>query len=648
MMVQNNNIGLLRVAVACPASVTTDVYSNTKKMIQVANDLVEQKVSLVVFPELFLTGYSCGDLFFQTHLLSKVNDAIYKVINELDNNLICIFGAPLLVQGRLLNVAVVANQGKIVGIIPKTFLCNSGEYQEERWFSSANNISLDMCKIGESYAPIGTDLIFSIAGTECKFGIEICEDIWSVVPPSTYLASAGANCIVNLSASNALVGKNKFRSDLVKFQSAKTKTAYLYNSAGSNESTSEMLFSGHIAVAEVGKMLVEDNTLTFKDKVVITDIDYDLVNVERMKTSSFAETTHNFKPREIEVLVNPCEISEPMRKVASNPFIPNSMKARDLHCMEVFTIQSMGLAKRITSIKASKVILGLSGGLDSSLALLCAIKALQIIGLEKNSILAVSMPSFGTSNRTKNNARILADKLGVDFFEIDITNSVKSHFADIKHDINQVDIVFENAQARERTQILFDLANKYNGIVVGTGDLSELALGWCTYGADQISMYNVNAGIPKTLVREILKYLAVREFEIVKDTLIDVVDTPISPELLPVDKNGNIAQLTENVIGDYDIHDFMIYWHLRYSYSPKKLLFFAKKAFGDRYFDEELIRVMRIFFSRFYSQQFKRSMMPEGIKVGTVGLSPRSDYRLPGDLNMRLFDEELANLDKEL
>lgn len=637
--------GFVKIASATPKLKVADVSFNTNEIIKVAKEASEKKASIIVFPELSLTGYTCADLFLQSKLWQSTKSALIKIAEFSEKNSIClIIGAPIRSNGRLFNCAVVINQGNIEGIVPKTFLCNTNEYYEERWFSSSNDRVEDLVLIDGKPIPFGEDLIFGDINSDLIFGIEICEDLWSIKPPSSDMALAGANVIFNQSASNEYLGKFEYRTDLVKSQSSRLLSAYVYSGCGANESTTDTVFSGHSMIYESGIKLTEMDRFSFDNEIIFADIDIDKLNNDRINNNSFggSKPQKEFRQVEIEISHKSNEIS---RNYSPTPFIPFNNSKRNEICEEILSIQSTGLAGRLKHIGCKDVTIGISGGLDSTLALLVAYKAFKKLNLPLAGLHAVSMPGFGTSERTKNNAKELINLIGANYLEIDISASVKQHFKDIQHDEKKLDIVYENAQARERTKILMDLANKHHAIVVGTGDLSELALGWCTYNADQMSMYNVNSGVPKTLVRYIIQYFAEKESEkLLKNVLFDIIDTPISPELLPTDTKGNISQKTEDKIGSYKINDFILYHTIRSKFAPEKIFHLAKRTFKGEYDNDELKNRIIEFYKRFFSQQFKRSAMPDGPKIGTVSLSPRADWRMPSDANYETWVEKLKNI----
>lgn len=625
------NYGFVRTAgVSLPVEVA-DCSANSRNIIDAIRKY-DDEVQFLVFPELCITGYTCGDLFFQKSLQKKAIDSLLDILNGTKyTSVVSLVGMPLLFNGKLFNCAVVIQSGKILGAVPKSYLPNYSEYYEKRWFASGIGLSAEI-EIAGSMVPFGTDILFT-AGTaqECTFAVEICEDLWAASPPSTYYAQAGAQLIFNLSASNDIVGKCEYRKKLIEQQSARCICGYVYVSASSGESTTDLVYGGHALIAQNGKILVESQRFSFEGQTVIAEIDTGLISHDRSKNNVFngVGTFGNF--RKAEYLLNDIEITKLHRNVDPHPFVPSDDARREKRCREIFEIQSTGLAKRMLHTGIHRSVIGISGGLDSTLALLVAVKACGKLGLDNTNVTAVTMPGFGTTGRTYGNAVQLIESLGANFKEIDITESCRHHFKSIGHDENVHDLTFENVQARERTRILFDIAGKERGLVIGTGDLSELALGWATYNGDHMSMYGVNCSVPKTLVRYLIDYAA--EFESTETTaaiLRDVMDTPVSPELLPP-KDGEISQITEDIVGPYELHDFFLYNMVRCGYEPPKIRFLAEVAFGGKYDYEEITKWLKIFIKRFFTQQFKRSCIPDGPKVGSVSLSPRGDWRMPSD-----------------
>lgn len=630
--------GFVRVGAVVPKLKVADTEFNCNEIIKQIEVASNNKIQIVVFPELCVTGYTCQDLFEQDTLLEEAEKALNKILDYTNNlDIICIIGMPIKAENQLFNTAVVIQKGKILGIVPKTFIPNYGEFYEKRWFASSKNANKKEIEILDQKVPFGIDLLFKDKeNNEICFGIEICEDIWAVEPPSNKLALLGANIIFNLSASNEVIGKKEYRRDLVKIQSAKTISGYVYCSSGVNESTSDVVFSGESMIFENGSCLTNNQRFDFESNMIFTEIDTKRLANDRRKNISFMGDSVDLEYREIKINI-PDNIEDLTREYSKTPFVPEDKKKISEICKEILNIQSYGLAKRLLHTNINKTIIGISGGLDSTLAFLVIIKAYEILNLPKEKIIAITMPGFGTTSRTHNNSMKLINEYGATFREINITKSSLQHFEDIGHDKNIKDVTYENAQARERTKILMDIANKENGLVVGTGDLSELALGWCTYNGDHMSMYSVNASIPKTLVKYIIKWVADNSKEECKNIINDILDTPISPELLPPDENGNIEQKTEEQVGPYILHDFFLYHFLRYGAEPKKIYILACKTFKNDFKKEEIKHWLQVFIKRFFTQQFKRNCMPDGPKVGTVSLSPRGDLRMPSDAGYNIW-----------
>jgi NAD+ synthase (glutamine-hydrolysing) len=639
-------LGMIRVAAVSPALKVADVAYNLSAIEEATLQAADQGVQLVVFPELAMTGYSCGDLFYQQSLLENVRDGL-KTLTALSEQtgMILIVGAPVRQSGRLFNAAIVMSHGRICGVVPKTYLPNTQEFYEERWFSSAADLVDDQLAWLDEAPPFGTDLLFDVDGMpDCLFGVEICEDAWVANPPSGAMAAAGATLLINLSASPEILGKCSYRRALVEAQSARCLAAYLYASAGPGESSTDLVFSGHSLVAEYGQVLAETERFQFASQIATADIDVQRLVHERLRNNSYAAsmTDQDFLLIPVEVTVR--QADELLRPLTKTPFVPVGVAERQARCEEIFAIQTTGLMKRLMHTGSQKVVLGISGGLDSTLALLVTVKAFDRLNWSRNDILAVTMPGFGTTARTKGNAETLAAELGVDLRMISIDAAVHQHFADIGQDPDKHDVTYENSQARERTQILMDLANQVGGLVVGTGDLSELALGWATYNGDHMSMYGVNASVPKTLVRYLIEWCAEAEFSgKTAEVLHDVCETPVSPELLPPDEAGDISQKTEDHVGPYELHDFFLFQVVRNQFAPRKILDLACRAFVDDYTQAEILQWLKLFYRRFFAQQFKRSCLPDGPKVGSVSLSPRGDWRMPSDANAHLW---LAELDQ--
>lgn len=616
--------GFLRVACATPEIKVADCENNSNNIIGLIKEANDNEASLIVFPELCITAYTCLDLFFQNELLDSAENALIKIVENTKNlDIISIVGIPIKKGGELYNCAAVIYHGEILALVPKSYIPNYAEFQEYRYFSKA--CDFDTVIINGKKIPIGSKIIFSCSNIkEFKFGVEICEDLWVKTPPSNFLSDCGANIIANLSASNEIIGKSEYRKDLVKSQSAKLISAYLYANAGFGESTTDLVFPGQNIIAENGIILKESPS--FSSGILYAEIDLQKIEEERRRNTIYKtnystnEISFEYKEKNIELT----------RIFAKHPFVPSDKSILNKRCSEIITIQSMGLAKRLNHIGTNKVVLGLSGGLDSTLALIAVVHAFNTLKLDRKGIISVTMPCFGTTPRTYNNVKKLAKSYNITLKEISITDSVIQHFKDISHDENKYDVTYENAQARERTQVLMDMANQNGAIVVGTGDLSELALGWATYNGDHMSMYGVNSSIPKTLVRFLVSYEADCSNSEVSLILKDILDTPVSPELLPP-KNGNIDQKTEEIIGPYELHDFFLYYFIRYAFKPEKILRIAKLAFKGIYSEDVILKWLKIFIKRFFSQQFKRSCLPDGPKVGSVTLSPRGDFRIPSD-----------------
>jgi NAD+ synthase (glutamine-hydrolysing) len=642
--------GFCRVAAAIPELRVADCDFNAQQIKQMILEAQEKDVGIVCFPELCITGYTCGDLFFQETLVREVEDAVVDLLDRTYNVSTCfIVGAPVTVNAKLYNCAIVCQAGSIKGIVPKVYLPNYSEFYEKRWFESYPLKQEDGPKddfptvnyAGKTVA-FGTNILFDDDGR--KFAVEICEDVWSVIPPSSYHAMNGAQLLFNLSASPELTGKQQYVKSLLSQQSARCQAAYVYAAAGFGESTTDLVYAGNAYIYENGKLLAESQRFQLKGQLVVSEIDFDLLTAERKKNTTFISKPGSTGYKEVKVWFSNDEELRLSRAVHPTPFIPASGNYNE-SCEEIFSIQVAGLAKRLVHIHTQSLILGISGGLDSTLALLVCIKTVDKLGLPRKMICGVTMPGFGTTDRTYQNALHLMQTLGITVKDISIVPASEQHFKDIGHDPAVHDVTYENTQARERTQILMDLANQMNGIVVGTGDMSELALGWATYNGDHMSMYGVNTGIPKTLVRHLVKWVAETQLdEQSKITLLDIVETPVSPELLPVDARGKMTQFTEDVVGPYELHDFFLYYTLRYGFRPTKIYYLATHAFKGVY-DKKIIRKwMEVFFRRFFANQFKRSCMPDGPKVGSVNLSPRGDWRMPSDASVQRWLEEISLL----
>ena len=631
--------GFLKVCAVSPRVTVAGVQSNLNAALQEIEKANKNKVQILVFPELFLSGYTCGDLFLQTALQDACKSALTAVCRATENSaLVVVIGLPLKFGTSLYNCAAVVQNGMVVAVIPKTYIPNYNEYYEKRWFASGDGVN-GTIKLNGQEVPFGQTLVR--LSDDAVLGVEICEDLWTPSTPGTSLALSGANIIVNLSASNEVVTKNDYRKNLIRMQSAKDFCAYIYASAGVGESTTDLVFSGACTVAENGALLSEGERFAFNGSMAEACIDIEKLNAERAHNTSFTDAAKKLKEKLSEVStpveVSDLEYNEVNRSFDPHPFVPSDSAEKDERCREILSIQSHALAKRMSHIGAKKAIIGISGGLDSTLALLVTARALKILNLPNENMICVTMPGFGTTDRTYQNAVDLIHAFGATFMEISIRNAARGHMADIGHDESVHDITYENTQARERTQILMDLANKHGAVLVGTGDLSELALGWCTYNADHMSMYGVNAGVPKTLVRHLVRNEAQQLPEEISKILNDILDTPVSPELLPPDENGNIQQKTEETLGPYEVHDFYLYHFLRFGTRPEKLLFMASRAFAGIYSEEQLKNWLKLFVRRFFTNQFKRSCLPDGPKVGSVSLSPRGDWRMPSDADCSVW-----------
>jgi NAD+ synthase (glutamine-hydrolysing) len=636
--------GFVKVAAASPVTEVTNCTENIRRMEALMRKAEMHGVQIIVFPELSVTGYTCMDLFVQDALLAKAEEALLRLVENTGNlNLLCAVGMPLATGNWLFNTAVVFRKGRILGVVPKIFIPNYKEFQEMRWFSSGSKLPFDTIRIGNEEYPFGTDLLFSARNAEVVVGIEICEDLWTPAPPSSKLSLQGANIILNLSASNEIIGKNQYLKSLIAQQSARCIAGYVYASSGFGESSTDLVFTGKGFIAENGSILSEAKRFNIEEKLVINDINIDYLQHDRLVNTSFVPYLQNecaTAIRRISFDIAPYT-GKFDRSVDPHPFVPSNDGALKERCEEIFNIQTFGLVKRLKHINTEYAVAGISGGLDSTLALMVTVRAFDLLNIPRKNILGVTMPGFGTTSRTYHNAVSLIKFLGVSFREIPIKESCIQHFKDIGHDGKTADVTYENAQARERTQILMDLANKTNGIVIGTGDLSELALGWATYNGDHMSMYSVNVSIPKTLVRYLVEWTACNESdEETKKTLLDIADTPISPELIPANDDGAIRQKTEDIIGPYELHDFFLYHFIRFGASPKKIRFLAGQAFAKKYDENLITKWLQTFFLRFFSQQFKRSCLPDGPKVGSISLSPRSDWRMPSDASAHLWLNE--------
>ena len=639
--------GLVRVGAAVPSLALGNVKENMKRHLAMMREAKEKHVSIVTFPELSLTGYTCGDLFFQRRLLDDVTDALLTLKNEMPEGILAVVGAPLEIEGALYNCAVVLHKGEIISAVSKTFLPNNGEFYEKRWFQSGDARRDASVAIPKLKTDVCRQAIFETEDG-VRFGIELCEDLWAPLPPSTMLSVEGAEIILNLSASNELLSKREYRQQLISQQSARCQCGYVYVSAGMGESSSDLVFSGHSVIASCGTVIRESEGYLADNYLMTAEIDIDRIRADRMKQSSFADCAAQVRamwkqePNILRTMENALlpDDAAPDYRVSKHPFIPSDKASRQLRCAQILAMQATALARRL-AVTGGKVVVGISGGLDSTLALLAACKAVDMLHLPRTNILGITMPCFGTTDRTYHNALDLMTSLGVSQREIPIHNAVRQHFADIGHDESDHSVTYENCQARERTQVLMDVANKIGAIVLGTGDLSEIALGWCTYNADHMSMYGVNSGVPKTLVRWVIQTAAENEaFSSSRECLQSILDTPISPELLPPDEKGNILQQTEDVVGPYALHDFFLYYAIRFGYPPKKVFDLCCIAFQDDFSCETILKWLKNFYRRFWTQQFKRNCMPDGVKIGSIALSPRGDWRMPSDAQYKAWMDE--------
>ncbi|MFV0470079.1 MAG: NAD(+) synthase [Dysgonomonas sp.] len=641
-----DNYGFVKVAAASPSLKVADCDFNTDEILKTVADAEQQSVSAIVFPEASITGYTSADLFLQRLLLSQSVVSLERICDASKTlEIIIIIGMPLEIANRLYNAGVVVHKGKILGIVPKTFLPNYSEFYDKRWFSSSRELTRTEISLCGQIVPVGIDLIFETV--DFNFALELCEDLWTSIPPSSLHALYGAEVIFNLSASPDTVGKQSYRKALIKQQSARCYAGYVYAAAGNGESTTDLVFTGSSIIAENGEILAEAERFHFDTQLIFADIDIDKLRNERLKNKSFSVSEYKFLDnvtayRHISIDAHQKQTTL-SRRLNPTPFIPQLHELNE-RCSEIFSIQVGGLAKRLLHTGCKTQVVGVSGGLDSTLALLVMVKVCDKLQISRENIYGITMPGFGTTDRTYNNAIALMKALGVTIREISIADAVVQHFEDIDHNIEVHDITYENSQARERTQILMDYANKVNGLVIGTGDLSELALGWCTYNGDHMSMYAVNTGIPKTLVKTLVKWVS--ETQLDDDSrriLVDILDTPVSPELLPA-KDGQIVQITEDTVGPYILHDFFLYNMLRCNYEPRKIYYLAKYAFKDKYDDREILKWLKTFYRRFFSQQFKRSCIPDGPKVGSINLSPRGDWRMASDSSASLWLQQLDEL----
>lgn len=640
------NYGFVKVAAAVPRVKVADCKFNSERLEGLITIAEGKGVQILTFPEMCITGYTCGDLFAQQLLLEQAEMALIQILNSTRQlDIISILGMPVVVNSTVINAAVVIQKGKILGVVPKTYLPNYKEFYEQRWFTSALQVSENSVRLCGQIVPMGNNLLFETA--ETTFGIEICEDLWATVPPSSSLALQGAEIIFNLSADDEGIGKHNYLCSLISQQSARCISGYVFSSSGFGESTTDVVFAGNGLIYENGYLLARSERFCMEEQLIINEIDVECIRAERRVNTTFAANKANCPGKEAVRISTEFVNSKDLnltRTFNPHPFVPQGSELNS-RCEEIFSIQIAGLAQRLLHTGAKTAVIGISGGLDSTLALLVCVKTFDKLGLSRKDILGITMPGFGTTDRTYHNAIDLMNSLGVSIREISIREACIQHFKDIGHDLNIHDVTYENSQARERTQILMDIANQTWGMVIGTGDLSELALGWATYNGDHMSMYGVNAGIPKTLVKHLVQWVAENGMdEASKATLLDIVDTPISPELIPADENGEIKQKTEDLVGPYELHDFFLYYFLRFGFRPSKIYFLAQTAFSGVYDDETIKKWLQTFFRCFFNQQFKRSCLPDGPKVGSISISPRGDWRMPSDASSAAWLKEIAEL----
>jgi NAD+ synthase (glutamine-hydrolysing) len=660
-----NKIGLVRAAAVTPVLRVANPEFNTDEIIKCAKEADKNGAGLILFPELCISGYTCGDLFYQEFLYSKSMEGLKRIAEATKKlSAVVVAGFYMRLENNLFNCAALMQNGVIKGVVPKMFLPNYKEFYEARWFAAGNRISesIKSVRLFGYDVPFG-HIIFHDEENDLNLGIEVCEDLWVPITPGSFLALNGAHIILNPSASNETVAKSDYRRNLISMESAKNICGYVYASSGVHESTTDLVFGGHNLIGENGNLLAESKLFERKSNITYGDMDFERIKFERTYGQNFEESTSAYCSRIdiTRVPLSPVRLLDAgkdklLRKYEKNPFVPSDPDTVDRRCREIFSIQAAGLAKRIEHTHSKKAVVGISGGLDSTLALLVCAETFKLIGKDPKDIIAVTMPGFGTTGKTYNNAQTIMKLLGADVREIPIRDSVLQHFKDISHDPAQHDVAYENSQARERTQILMDVANKEGGLVVGTGDLSEVALGWSTYNGDHMSMYGVNASVPKTLVRFVIKWVMdhrlsgpseekdfSQDNELLRRTLQDIMDTPISPELLPPDEMGEIAQKTEDTVGPYILHDFFMFYTIRFGMSPSKLLFIAKSTFAGEYSEDFIKKWLVVFYRRFFSQQFKRSCIPDGPKVGSVSLSPRGDWRMPSDADPSVWLKEMED-----
>ena len=641
-----NHFGFVKVAAGIPLVRVGDPAHNAAQLEALIREAAAQGAQVVAFPELSVTGYTCGDLFLKPFLAQAAERVLGALLRRTESlDVVFLVGLPVVAGNVLLNAAAVCFRGEILGVIPKTYLPNYKEFYEQRWFASSLEWGGGEVELCGQPVPAGTDLLFEAAGM--KFGVELCEDLWAVVPPSSRAVLQGADVIFNLSASNALAGKHAYVRELVAQQSARGLCGYVYASCGFGESTTDVVFGGNALIYENGTPLAFSERFSMQAQLITGEIDVERLRAERLTNSTFRQDAAFEAAEPYEVIESglaPLPVTHLTRSIAPLPFVPKGSRL-DENCQEIFNIQTTGLATRLLHAHAKTAVIGVSGGLDSTLALLVCAKTFDKLGLSRKGIIGITMPGFGTTDRTYQNAQVMMKSLGITWREVDIKKACRQHFADIGHDEKVKDVTYENVQARERTQILMDVANQTGGIVIGTGDLSELALGWATYNGDHMSMYGVNAGVPKTLVRSLVLWAARHETnKKTKAVLEDIADTPISPELLPADKHGKIAQKTEDLVGPYELHDFFLFYFLRYGFGPGKIYFLAKQAFEKKFSAAVIKKWLKVFFRRFFAQQFKRSCLPDGPKVGAVALSPRGDWRMPSDASAEAWLAEVDAL----
>ncbi len=637
--------GLITVAAAVPAVKVADVEYNVLEIEKLIANAEGQGVEILCFPELAITGYSCQDLFKEQLLLSKAEEGLMMLLDFTRKlNVICVVGMPVQTGGLLLNCAAVIQGGNLLGLVPKTYLPNYNEFYEKRWFASAQDLNSTELYVAGTHIVLSSEPKLFQTSDGVKFGVEICEDVWAPIPPSNNLTMAGADIILNCSASDELIGKHNYLRSLVAQQSARTISGYVYASCGFGESTQDVVYGGNAMIFENGHLLVEGERYSLQPQMQVTQIDVERLRTERHTNSTFINAQREAKAEIVNCKAMELPAFQMLRSVNPHPFIPTDEDMATT-CEEILNIQTAGLAKRLVHTNCQHVVIGISGGLDSTLALLVCVRTFDKLGLDRKGIVGVTMPGFGTTDRTHDNATTLMQTLNISQMEISIAKAVTQHFENIGHDMKKHDVTYENSQARERTQILMDLSNQLNAMVVGTGDLSELALGWATYNGDHMSMYGVNAGIPKTLIQYLIRYVAnLPQFKAQQETLLDIIDTPISPELTPADAEGNIKQKTEDLVGPYELHDFFLYYFLRFGFRPKKIFFLARHAFGEKYDQATIKKWLTTFCRRFFNQQFKRSCLPDGPKVGSVSLSPRGDWRMPSDASSALWLKECEAL----